>query len=70
MGIHYNKGSELMAYLKDPSIYEYENGYIRLNPRPGLGIEIDEDYVKEAAENAEDWKNPWWRNHDGTVAEW
>ena len=70
MGIHYNKGSELMAYLKDPSIYEYENGYIRLNPRPGLGIEIDEDYVKEAAENAEDWKNPRWRNHDGTVAEW
>ena len=70
LGIHYNKGSELLDYLQDPSVFNYENGYVRLNPRPGLGIELNEDYVKEMSAKWQDWKNPKWRNHDGTVAEW
>ncbi len=70
MGIHYNAGSELMDYLKDRSIYDYKDGFIGLNRRPGLGVEIDEEYVREASKNAESWKNPIWRNFDGTVAEW
>ena len=37
---------------------------------PGLGLEIDEDAVKKAAETGHNWKNPIWRNFDGTVAEW
>lgn len=37
---------------------------------PGLGIEIDEQKVQEAAKEGHNWKNPVWRNEDGTVAEW
>jgi galactonate dehydratase len=37
---------------------------------PGLGIEINEALVREAAKTGHDWKNPAWRNADGTVAEW
>ncbi|WP_281246667.1 hypothetical protein [Planifilum fulgidum] len=37
---------------------------------PGLGIEIDEKRVEEAARREHNWKNPVWRNEDGTVAEW
>lgn len=37
---------------------------------PGLGVEINEEVVRRAAENAPTWKNPIWRNFDGTVAEW
>ena len=69
-GIHYNHGSELYDYLKDPSVYQYDDGYMRLLTRPGLGIEIDEETVMEAEKRAVNWKNPIWRNYDGTVAEW
>ncbi len=70
LGIHYNKGSDLMDYLVDPSIYDYENGFIKVPYGPGLGIEIDEQKVIEAGRIGHNWKNPVWRNYDGTVAEW
>ncbi len=70
LGIHYNVGGELMDYLKDTSIYVYKDSYIDLNPNPGLGIEINEEKVKKSAENCDTWKNPIWRNDDGTIAEW
>ena len=47
LGIHYNKGNDLLDYVKDRSIFEYENGFVKIPDGPGLGIEIDEDYVKE-----------------------
>jgi galactonate dehydratase len=68
LGIHYNKGGELLDYLKDPSIYQYSDGYIELPTRPGLGIEMNEEFIEKA--ESHNWKNPIWRNFDGTVAEW
>jgi len=70
LGIHYNRGGELLDYLKDPTIYAYQNGFIAAKTGPGLGLEIDEEYVRRAAENCPTWKNPIWRNFDGTIAEW
>lgn len=74
MGIHYNKGGDLMDYLNDASIYQYKEGYIDIVGRPGLGVDINEEYVKETADRfaAEggNWRNPIWRNEDGTAAEW
>ncbi|HSP47497.1 MAG TPA: hypothetical protein VLN47_05415 [Clostridiaceae bacterium] len=37
---------------------------------PGLGVEVDEDKVREMAKIGHDWKNPVWRHEDGSVAEW
>jgi len=70
LGIHYNQGSDLLDYLADPAVFQYENGYIARLDGPGLGIEIDEEKVREAAAIGHDWKNPVWRLEDGTVAEW
>lgn len=70
LGIHYNKGSELMDYIKNPEIYQYNQGFIKLIDGPGLGVDVNEDVLKEQAENAPTWKNPVWRNYDGTIAEW
>ena len=70
LGIHYNEGSDLLDYLKDPAVFAYEKGYVAVLKGPGLGIEIDEDKVREAAKVGHDWRNPVWRNEDGTVAEW
>jgi galactonate dehydratase len=70
LGIHYNKGGDLLDYLKDPSIYKYKDGFLDIMKAPGLGIEVNEDVVEKAALVPHNWKNPIWRNFDGTVAEW
>jgi galactonate dehydratase len=70
LGIHYNKGNELLDYIKNPSIFHYENGFVAPPTKPGLGIEINEEYVREAAKVGHAWKNPVWHNEDGTPAEW
>ncbi len=70
LGIHYNKGSDLLDYLADTSIFNFENGYIAKPSKPGLGIEINEEKVKEMAKIGHDWKNTIWRTDDGCIAEW
>jgi galactonate dehydratase len=70
LGIHYNKGSDLLDYLKDPEVFAYKDGFVDLPKAPGLGVEIDEERVIAADAAGYEWKNPVWRNVDGTVAEW
>lgn len=70
LGIHYNQGSDLLDYLKDPTVFQYEEGFVKNLTAPGLGIEINEDKVREMAAIGHNWKNPIWRQEDGTVAEW
>ncbi|WP_080875251.1 galactonate dehydratase [Oceanobacillus timonensis] len=70
LGIHYNQGSDLLDYLKDDSVFKYKDGYVDIPDRPGLGIEINEEYVREMAEQGHNWKNPIWRHQDNSVAEW
>jgi galactonate dehydratase len=70
LGVHYSQGSDLPEYLKDPGVFDYHNGYLSLLTAPGLGIEIDEEKVREMAAIGHNWKNPVWRNPDGSVTEW
>ncbi len=70
LGIHYNQGSDLMDYVKDKDVFKYEKGTVKIPKGPGLGIEVNEEKVREAAKIGHNWKNPIWRNEDGTVAEW
>jgi galactonate dehydratase len=70
LGIHYNQGSDLLDYLVDKSVFEYQNGYVKIPDGPGLGIEINEDHVREMTKVGHNWHNPVWRHRDGSVAEW
>jgi len=70
LGIHYNQGADLLDYLADRTVFEYKQGFVYRNEAPGLGIEINEEKVREAAKIGHDWKNPVWRTEEGTVAEW
>ncbi len=70
LGIHYNQGSDLLDYITDKSVFDYKDGYVAIPHGPGLGIEIDEDYVREKAKEGHNWKNPVWRHKDGSIAEW
>lgn len=70
LGIDYGDDIQLTHYLKDPDAFKLRDGYVPLPTAPGLGIEIDEEKVRTAAATGHDWKNPIWRNADGSVAEW
>jgi galactonate dehydratase len=70
LGIHYNVGAEFNDYLVNPSIFKYVDGYVDIPQGPGLGIELNEKVVREAGRIGHSWKNPVWRNKDGSVAEW
>lgn len=70
LGIHYNKGNDLLDYIVDPAVFDYKDGFVQLPTGPGLGITINEEYVKKQAEIGHNWKNPVWRHKDGTIAEW
>ncbi len=70
LGIHYNKGSDLLDYLEDKSVFEYKDGYVKIPSGPGLGITINEAHVRKMAAEGHNWRNPVWRHTDGSIAEW
>jgi galactonate dehydratase len=70
LGIHYNKGNDLLDYIEDPTVFHYKDGFVQLPSGPGLGITVNEEYVRKQAEIGHNWKNPVWRHKDGTIAEW
>ncbi|SEN72706.1 galactonate dehydratase [Paenibacillus sophorae] len=70
LGIHYNQGNDLLDYITDSSVFAYEDGHVRIPQGPGLGITINEEYVRSMAQAGHRWRNPVWRHKDGTVAEW
>ncbi|WP_027409217.1 galactonate dehydratase [Anoxybacillus tepidamans] len=70
LGIHYNQGSDLLDYIVDKSVFKYKDGYVKIPDGPGLGIEMDEERVRELAKVGHHWRNPVWRHKDGSIAEW
>jgi galactonate dehydratase len=70
LGIHYNRGSDLLDYLLDPAPFRFTDGYAAATTAPGLGIDIDEAAVRRAAQTGHLWRNPVWRRPDGSFSEW
>ena len=70
IGIHYNAGCDVLDYVADPALFEFVDGHARRPLGPGLGIEVDEAVVREAARRGHRWRSPIWRHSDGAFAEW
>lgn len=70
LGIHYNKGFDLLDFVENKEIFQYQDGFIGLPDKPGLGLIIDEEKVKEVSMEGLYWSNPNWKHYDGTKAEW
>ncbi|KAL0576391.1 hypothetical protein V5O48_005580 [Marasmius crinis-equi] len=80
--MHYNQTNEenplgnadLHTYMKNPEVFDVNNGHIDILTNSGIGIEVNEDRVREAAkycvENMKAWRNPLWRGDDGSLREW
>lgn len=70
LGIHYNQNSaDLATYVKDASAFDVVEGMMSVPGGPGLGVEIDEQKVMQAA-GAEAWRSPSFRGPDGELREW
>ena len=54
----------------DPEPLVLREGALAVPGGPGLGIEVEESRVREAARGGHSWRNPVWRHGDGTLAEW
>jgi galactonate dehydratase len=70
LGIHYNAANDLLDYVADRNVFAYEEGFVAIPAGPGLGIEVNQEYVTERAAIGHRWRNPIWRHADGSVAEW
>lgn len=70
MGIHYNESNDLLDYVSNKEDFRITEGYMDRLKKPGLGIVVNEEKVRAMAEVGHNWKNPIWRNEDGSVTEW
>jgi galactonate dehydratase len=61
---HVNLGD---GYLKTP--FELRDGHVAVPPGPGLGIEVDEDALRQKQYDG-GWRNPRYWHDDGAVADW
>ena len=79
--MHYNiakPGAEerdLFTYLNNPTVFTVEQGHIPLLTGNGLGIDINEDLVRDEDARFRQgewkaWRNPIWRGEDGAIREW
>jgi len=61
-------GSDLgVGYIKEPFVIK--NGYIDVPTKPGLGIELDEEALKDKLYDGA-WTTPRLYHEDGSVADW
>ena len=70
LGIHYNESNDLLDYVRNREVFDYQDGMVAIPQGPGLGVDVNEDYVRERAAVGHRWRNPVWRHADGSFAEW
>ena len=70
LGIHYTVGHDLLNFITDPDVLSPVDGFLAIPQGPGLGVTIDEAAVREVHRDRHRWRNPIWRQPDGSFAEW
>lgn len=73
LGIHYNVEAgdyDINNYVKDKSVWNVRDGYVEGLTGVGLGIEVDEEEVREVAKTAQPWILKGFVGPDGGIREW
>ncbi|EGD84166.1 hypothetical protein H112_07857 [Trichophyton rubrum D6] len=75
LGIHYNtteSGEEydITNYIKDTSVFDVKDGYVKALDGPGLGIEVDEEEVRRVSKDTKPWVTTGFFGRDGSIREW
>jgi galactonate dehydratase len=69
-GIHYNEGADMLDYVLNKEDLTIQDGFIPNLTKPGLGVEMDENFLREMVKVGHNWRNPVWRGEDGSFVEW
>jgi galactonate dehydratase len=71
LGIHYNTDEhDLLTYLKNPDVFDVEDGYVKAPTGVGLGIEINEQLVRSVSAETNHWPSGQFFGPDGSIREW
>lgn len=74
LGMHYNTEAgddiDLLTYLKNPSVFDIEEGYVGTPGGYGLGIEVNEEMVRKISAGTEPWQCKVFHGPDGSIREW
>lgn len=77
LGMHYNKmtppgtGSyDLNNYIKNKTVFEVTDGFVKAPTGVGIGIEVDEDEVRKVSKDCMPWRCLEFYAPDGGVREW
>jgi len=73
LGIHYNVAAgeyDINSYVHNPEVFAVRDGHVDILNGPGLGIEVNEDLVREVSKNAVAWPLMGFVGKDGGYREW
>lgn len=70
IGIHYNVGKSVLDYVNNGEDFKFTDGYVNFPKKNGLGVDVNEELIRQEDQTPHHWKNPVWRHKDGSIAEW
>lgn len=73
LGMHYNVEAgdiDLNSYLVDKRVFDIKDGYVLAPSGAGLGIEINEEMVRQISKETEPWQPKSFFGPDGAIREW
>ena len=70
LGIHNPTDNMALDYVSNREVFSLREGFLHIPDGPGLGIEVNEEVVRERSDPGLSWRNPIWRHPDGSIAEW
>ena len=70
LGLHRHQGQDGLNYLIETDVLRLRDGHVERLDAPGLGIDVDEKAVREAATRGHRFRSPIWRGPDGAFTEW
>lgn len=73
LGIHYNVAAgdyDLHSYITNPEVFGVADGFVEAPKGPGLGIEINEELVRNLSKTATAWPLQGFTGPDSSIREW
>lgn len=72
-GIHYNVAAgdyDIHSYITNPEVFAVSDGFVKAPTGPGLGIDVNEEVVRELSKTAKAWPLGGFVGPDGSIREW
>jgi len=70
LDLHDPENSIGLRYLEDSGAFSFEDGFVERPEANGLGVDVDEAYVRERSRTDVNWRNPVWHYEDESIGEW